>query len=287
MGLWPAIAAAAFAVNATTGIPLWSAAIIAAGNTLEAVAGAALLRRAGFDSRLERLRDVYLLVGVAALGSTTISATFGLLAALLGHVRTADGYAAFWAVWWVGDSLGDLLIAPVLFAWASTSRLSRRPFRWLEGTVLAVLLALVSATVFRHDFAWEAIHGLVRGTYPTVPLLIWAALRFEQRGVTSALLLVSVIAVSGAVSGNGIFGTESPHERLLLVQSYMAVTAVEHADAGRRPGRAPRGDPGARRVHLHRLARAQDAAHRAQAAPRFGDSNGRATARRTTRRPKS
>jgi signal transduction histidine kinase len=226
LGLWPAVAAAAFAVNATTGIPFWSAAIIAAGNTLEAVAGAALLRRAGFDSRLERLRDVYLLVGVAALASTTISATFGLLAALLGHVRTADGYAAFWAVWWVGDSLGDLLIAPVLFAWASTSRLSRRPFRWLEGTVLAVLLALVSATVFRHDFAWEAIHGLVRGTYPTVPLLIWAALRFEQRGVTSALLLVSVIAVSGAVSGNGIFGTESPHQRLLLVQSYTAVTAV-------------------------------------------------------------
>ena len=226
VGLWPAIAAAAFAVNATTGIPLWSAAIVAAGNTLEAVAGAALLKRAGFDSRLERLRDVYLLVGVAALVSTTISATFGLLGALLGHVRTADGYPAFWAVWWVGDSLGDLLIAPFLFAWANASRLSRRPFRWLEGTVLALLLALVSATVFRHDFAWQAIHGIVRGTYPTVPLLIWAALRFEQRGVTSALLLVSVIAVSGAVSGNGIFGTESPHERLLLVQGYTGVTAI-------------------------------------------------------------
>src|SRR5450432_1018120 len=68
------------------------------------------------------------------------------------------------------DSLGDLLVAPFLFAWASASRLSRRPIRWLEGGVLTVLLALVSATVFRHDFAWQAIHGLVRGTYPTVPL---------------------------------------------------------------------------------------------------------------------
>src|SRR3954454_9573486 len=201
LGLWPAIAAAAFAVNATTGIPLWSAAIIATGNTLEAVAGAALLRRAGGDSRLERLRDVFLLVGVAAIGSTTISATFGLLAARLGHVRTADGYGACWAVWWVGDSLGDLLIAPFLLAWTSTSRLSRRPFRWLEGLVLALLVALVSATVFRHDFAWPAIHGVVRGTYSIVPFLIWAALRFEQRGITSALLLVSVIAVSGALSG--------------------------------------------------------------------------------------
>ena len=37
---------------------------------------------------------------------------------------------------------------------------------------------------------------------------------------------MSAIAVSGAASGSGIFGTESPHERLLLVQGYMAVTAV-------------------------------------------------------------
>jgi signal transduction histidine kinase len=226
LGLWPAIAAAAFAVNASSGIPLWSAAIIAAGNTLEAVVGAALLRRAGFDSRLERLNDVYLLVGLAALVSTTISATFGLGAALLAHVHSGTSSLGFWSVWWVGDSLGDLLVAPFVFAWASARRLSRRPFRWLEGAVLAALLALVSATVFRHDFAWQAIHGIVRGTYPTVPLLIWAALRFEQRGVTSALLLVSAIAVSGAASGTGIFGTESPHERLLLVQGYMAVTAV-------------------------------------------------------------
>ena len=226
VGLWPAVMAAAFAVNATAGIPLWSAAIIAAGNTLEAVVGAALLRRAGFDSRLERLGDVFLLVGLAALASTTISATFGLLAARLGHVRIADGALTFWAVWWVGDSLGDLLVAPFLFAWASATRLSHRLLRWIEATLLAVLLVLVSATVFRQDFAWRAIHRVARGTYPTVPLLIWAALRFEQRGITSALLLVSAIAVSGAASGNGDFGAESPHERLFLVQCYMAVTAV-------------------------------------------------------------
>src|SRR3954468_7541823 len=65
---WPAIAAAAFTVNATTGIPLWSAAIIAIGNTLEAVAGAALLRRAGFDSRLERLPGGFLLGAPGGVG---------------------------------------------------------------------------------------------------------------------------------------------------------------------------------------------------------------------------
>jgi signal transduction histidine kinase len=226
VGLWPAVVAAAFAVNVRAGIPLWGAAIIATGNTLEAVLGATLLRRAGFDSRLERLGDVFRLVGLAALVSPVVSATLGLLAAELGHVRITTGAPAFWAVWWVGDALGDLLVGAFLFAWASFPRLSRSPLRWIEAALLALLLSFVSATLFRHAFAWRAIHGIVRGTYPTVPLLVWAALRFEQRGVTAAMLLVSGIAVSGAAAGNGIFAAESPHERLLLVQSYMAVTAV-------------------------------------------------------------
>src|SRR5215470_6460312 len=70
--LWPAVALAAFAVNVTTGIPIWSAAIIAIGNTLEAFVGASLLRRLSFDPRLGRLRDVLLLVVMAALASTLI-----------------------------------------------------------------------------------------------------------------------------------------------------------------------------------------------------------------------
>jgi signal transduction histidine kinase len=226
IGTWPAIAAAAFAVNAAVGIPLWSAAIIAAGNTLEAVVGAALLQHAGFDRRLERLRDVFQLIALAALGSTTISATFGLVSALLGHVRIGGSAAGFWSVWWVGDMLGDLLVAPLLFAWMSAPRFARRPFRWLEAALLALLLVLVSVTVFQHAFVWPLVRGVMRGTYPIVPLLIWAALRFELRGVTAALLLTSAIAVAGAASGNGIFGGESLHERLLLVQCYMAVTAV-------------------------------------------------------------
>ena len=230
--LWPAVFVAAFAVNATTGIPIWSAGLIALGNTLEAVIGAALLRRLRFDSRIERLRDVLLLVGVAALGSTTVSATCGLVAAALGRVPMIKSAPAFWTVWWVGDVLGDLLIAPLIFVWATTPRLSRRPRRWIEAALLLGAVALVSVVFFRHALAYQAIHGLVRGTYPIVPVLIWAALRFEQRGVTSALVLVAAIAVSGAATGGGIFSTESTQDRLLLVQGFMAVTAVSMLTLG-------------------------------------------------------
>jgi signal transduction histidine kinase len=223
--LWPAVSLAALVVNVGTGIPIWGAAIIAAGNTLEAVVGASLLRRFGFDPRLGRLRDVLLLVGCAALGSTLISATFGVAAAALANLPRADSYPVFWAVWWVGDAMGDLLIGPLICVWAWPTRWSRRPLRWLECGLLAAALAIVSAMVFRRPTAIRAIE-LMRGTYALTPLLIWAALRFEQRGTTAALLLVSVVAVSATAVSGSYFAARTPHERLLMTDGYMAVTTI-------------------------------------------------------------
>jgi signal transduction histidine kinase len=222
--LWPAVALAAFSVNVTTGIPIWGAAIIATGNTLEALIGATLLRRFSFDPRLTRLRDVLLLVTFAALLSTLVSATFGVAAAALARLQRAESYPVFWSVWWMGDAMGNLLIAPLICVWASPIRLSRRPLRWLEASLLAVSLALVSLVVFRGPSGIRAVE-LVRGTYAIVPLLIWAALRFEQRGTTASLLLVAVVAVT-ATALPGHLAARTPHERLLMIDCYMAVTAI-------------------------------------------------------------
>ncbi|HKB36695.1 MAG TPA: MASE1 domain-containing protein, partial [Gemmataceae bacterium] len=60
---WPGIALGAFLANATANEPLGTVAGITLGNTLEALAGAWLLRRlVGFDRALERVQDVLGLV---------------------------------------------------------------------------------------------------------------------------------------------------------------------------------------------------------------------------------
>jgi signal transduction histidine kinase len=221
---WPVITLAAFVANLHTGLPVWGVALIAVGNTLEAVLGATLLTRYAFDTRVARVRDVLLLVGVA-LTSTIVSASFGLLTAALTHVHPAETLPAFWAVWWVGDCMGDLLVAPLICAWATPRRLSRRPFRWIEAALLAAALGFVSIVIFSRMLPNRAFQ-LVRGTYAIAPLLIWAALRFEQRGTTAALMLVATIAVTAASSPASLFTAATTHERLLMIQSYMAVTAV-------------------------------------------------------------
>ena len=88
--LWPGVALGAFLANSWTGVPVYAVLGIAAGNTLEAVVGTYLLRRVGFRPSLERVRDVLSLAALAAVVSTTVSATFGVTS-LLARRRDRDG----------------------------------------------------------------------------------------------------------------------------------------------------------------------------------------------------
>ena len=91
--LWPAVAVGALVANATSGLSLPVAAGIAVGNTLEALVGAGLLRRVGFRTSLDRVRDVGALVLLAAAASTAIAATNGTTVLWLsGHL--SESYAS-------------------------------------------------------------------------------------------------------------------------------------------------------------------------------------------------
>src|SRR5262249_32860549 len=109
MRLWPGIALGAFVVNWWIGAPPLCALSIAAGNTLEAVVAAYLMKRFGFRGSFDRLRDVLGLVLLAVLLSSTVSATIGV-AAIWGTGLVATGHLApTWRAWYVGDALGDLV----------------------------------------------------------------------------------------------------------------------------------------------------------------------------------
>jgi signal transduction histidine kinase len=175
--LWPAVALGALVANVTSGASLPVAAFIAVGNTLEAVVGALLLRRVAFNPRLERVRDVLALVVLAAAGSTTIAATNGVTTLWVSG-NLSGSYGAGWFLWWTGDAMGDLIVAPLLLLWLSTPFWKPRRVELFEAFALLALIAVVSWFVFLHGY-WRYPHLLFA-------LLIWAALRFaltlKERG---------------------------------------------------------------------------------------------------------
>jgi signal transduction histidine kinase len=224
--LWPAIAVGAFVLNATSHEHLWTAAGIAAGNTAGPVLGAVALRRFGvFDPALVRVRDVLNLLTFASMGAMTITATNGVAQLAWAGIVSWSGYWAVWPVWWVGDAMGVLLVAPVLLTWSRSSATGaadpgRVPLRWaqvVERIVFVPALGIGCATVLAGDGQLQ---------YLVYPFVAWAGLRFEQRETAATVFAISTIAIWQAIHDRGPFRSGTLDHRLILLEIFMAVTAV-------------------------------------------------------------
>jgi signal transduction histidine kinase len=222
--LAPAVALGALLANLSAGAPPLVALGIAIGNTLEALLGAYVLHRFGFRNTLDRVRDVLALVVLAAFLSTVVSASIGVLVLGWSGIVPSNHLAETWRAWWLGDMTGDLLVTPPLLAWFSGSHapLSRR--RFPESIALGLTVIGVGVLAF---FASPAVGAvLLHREYLLFPLFIWAALRFELRGVTATVLLACALAIAGTILGRGPFTREALHESLTHLQLFLAVAVI-------------------------------------------------------------
>jgi integral membrane sensor domain MASE1 len=142
---WAGVAIGAFITNAWAGASVPVAVGIALGNTLQAVAAAWALRRfADFHPSIDRLNDALALVAFAALGSTLISATIGVGSLLLGHGIAVEAAGRTWRAWWLGDTIGDLVVTPLLTTMVPARRSLDEPS---SRRRIAEALALEAATI--------------------------------------------------------------------------------------------------------------------------------------------
>ena len=222
--LWPGVAAGAFLANWSAGVPVLAAVGMGCGNTLEALIGSHLLRRGDFRLSLERLRDVLSLIVLAAGSSTLISATIGVSSAWLGGVIASADCGTAWWTWWVGDAMGDLVVAPALLIWSAGLGINRQGVRWIEPGGFVIALVVVAMLVFRSG--WSLPSGQYPGAYVVFPFVIWAAVRYGQPGVAVTIVVVSVLAIWSTVHGFGPFARASVHESLLFLQTFMATVAA-------------------------------------------------------------
>ena len=173
-----------------------------------------------FRPSLDRLSDVLRFAAVGAVFATMISATVGTSSLIVGGLVAPDRFGATWAAWWLGDAVGILVVSPVLLTW-TRSRRFRIPHagrRFAEGAALTLLVAAAAVSVFEQGHV--AVASLL------APLLVWAALRFEQRGAARAAFLVCVVAVFSLARGRGPFTEPPSPEALFALQSFLGLTAA-------------------------------------------------------------
>jgi signal transduction histidine kinase len=223
--IWPGIFVGALLANLITGASAFTAAGIATGNTFEALtAGYALSRVVGFHRNLDTLRDVIAFIVLAVLLSTMVSATIGSATLLASRVATTPRFGETWLTWWIGDAIGALLVAPVILTWIAPPRLAPTPRRTVEAAALSLAVVTASLIVFWSAGVRDAEPLL--GTYVVFPLLMWAAIRFGQRGAITMSLIVSGIAVAGTVAGRGPFVHQTTHESLFALQTFIGISAA-------------------------------------------------------------
>ena len=222
--VWPAILGAAFLANfATTGAVLPSIGI-AIGNTAEGLLGAYLVNRFARGGRVfNRVRDILRFTLLAALVSTVVSATIGILSLLLGGLVSWSDVPRVWLTWWLGDAVGDIVIAPALMLWIGVKPAARwtRQQLW-EAIALTVVTVLVTFAMFGGVF--PSRH------YPLTvllwPVLIWVAFRFGPREAAGAMMIVSFTGIFRTLDGVGPFSVYAPGESLVLLQVWTGITAV-------------------------------------------------------------
>src|SRR5882757_9844318 len=222
-GVWPAIFAGAFFANISTTGAVFPSLGIAVGNTMEGLVAAYLVNRFARGGRVfDRVRDIIRFTLLAAIISTTVAASIGVTSLALGGLVSGTDAPRVWLTWWLGDAVGDMVVAPALILWIGVkwqARWSRQQL--LEALALIVVTLLVTFALFGGLF--PSRH------YPLTvllwPVMIWVAFRFGPRESATAMVLVSLIGITRTLRGVGPFSVYTPGESLVLLQVWTGITA--------------------------------------------------------------
>ncbi len=201
--------------------PLAAGLLIYGGNALCAVVGALLVNWAcGRPLRLETLSEVLAFVGLGAGIAPLVSATVGS-AALAWFGVKSQTFTSVWPLFWIGDATGILLVGPlalvVIQQWHRRTTLPAQ--KWAEATLLALIFLGLAALSLSTDYLASA--------YVIMPPLLWAAVRFEFKGVAVALTLLALITAALTISGDSHFvgDAETQREKQVMLQLFLAISA--------------------------------------------------------------
>ncbi|KFA87435.1 MASE1 domain-containing protein [Archangium violaceum] len=202
-----------------SGAPLAATLAMAVGNTLEAVLGTLLLRRLGFSPSLSRTQDV-LAFTATVVSCPLVSALMGALSlGLTGGVPWEGFFLTAW-VWWLGNVMGALVVAPVLLLLSRPRpEPRRREALLLAGFTLVVALWSFSGSHRGTPLAYAQV-------FLFFPLGVWAALRFGSQGAALSTLFIAATSIWGTLLGHGAFSrADGRTVDLLELQFFLAIIA--------------------------------------------------------------
>jgi two-component system sensor kinase FixL len=163
-----------------------------------------LVRVAGFDRRLERVRDMVKLLFIGATVSPLANAARIYLESRMGEDQLSMPAHALVKAALLGEMAGILLLVPAVLGWAQ-ARAER--LRWPERAEVSLLYATgLAGALGVFGSMLQPMILVASLPYAMFPVLFWAAARFGPRETATLYLLIGLVAVGGTGFGRGPFG---------------------------------------------------------------------------------
>jgi PAS domain S-box-containing protein len=194
-------------------------------NSCEALIGAGLMRYlVGGPIRFVTLRNVGLFCLCVVFIAPFLSSFLDAALVVWNHWGE-DTYWELIRVRLFSNALAALIIVPLVVTWATTGiqpLRTARPSRYLEACALFVGLLLVSYAVL-YKLGSGADSALL---FLPLPFLLWAAVRFGSLGASTAVSIVSFLAIWSAAHGHGPFSGGPAEQDALSIQIFLIVLAI-------------------------------------------------------------
>lgn len=222
--LWPAIMVGRLAAGWLSGSqqPIWAELLLATANTLAATIPLLLTRRRNLlKPALDDLQALLNYLFWGALVGGLIAGTLGTLTLAASSGLALESLPPIFTNWIVAYFVGAVLLGPLLLSWLPFSP----PFTWPQrGHLAAVLLVTL---LFSGMFLLPPEQAFLR-TWHIFPVLVWAALAFELRGATVAMMIVAAAATWAADHGLGHMNPYAAisEQKVSLAQQFVAITAL-------------------------------------------------------------
>lgn len=211
----PAIFIGAFLVNLLTDVSLSCALMIGLGNTLEAWVGVAIIEK--FERRNEKVRQYWNTVSIfsASMISSTVSATIGVSALILFSDLPVSQAPSNWITWWTGDSLGGIIIIPLIMVCFAKNLTVPEPRPSLWKILLLSSVGLLLSYVLFYRTNGAPYFFLV------FPYLLFCVVMTGIRGLTLATVLLSFFGIAAIKAGYGIFFNGNMNTNCINLQLFL------------------------------------------------------------------
>lgn len=172
-----------------------------------------------------RHASIYVLL-TAGIGPA-VAAFGGAFVQILGE-GTINHYWAYWGNWYISNALGSMTLGPVFLTWFDRRSWAGRlnvP-RLTEAAFLVLGLGVVCALVFQSGRGIVARGFLPALLYSPLPFILWAAIRFGQRGASGAILVVTIVSIWQNLHESVFFIDPNPERNVLALQFFLLGIAI-------------------------------------------------------------